>query len=94
MDVSALLVPFDYYPQKTVAQLLALLESVQNRASKGELSMTTGAGLQQVRSWQGSGSTSLEIRRLLYSLHRRDPATYQDPYAERVRKSRASYTRS
>ena len=94
MDDLRLVVPFDYYPNKTVTELLALLTSVQNRASKGELSMTTGAGLQQVRSWQGSGSTSLEIRRLLYSLHHKDPVTYADPYADRVRRTRSSYTRS
>ena len=94
VDDLRLVVPFDYYPNKTVTELLALLTSVQNRGTKGELSMTTGAGLQQVRSWQNSESTPVTIRRLLYSLHRKDPVTYADPYADRVRKTRASFTRS
>jgi len=82
----------DYYPNRSVADLLTLLTSVQNRGTKGELSMTTGAGLQQVRAWQNSESTPVTIRRILTSLHAKDPVTYMDPYAGRVRRTRSSYT--
>jgi len=85
-------VPVDYYPQKTVAELLVILDSVQKRGSVGALSMTTGAGLQQMRSWQGAARPEVEVRRVLYSLYRRDPTTYEDPYRERVRRTRPAYT--
>lgn len=84
--------PVDYYPQKTEDELLVMLAAVQKRSTEGAVSMTTMAGMQQMRSWQGSGSVALEIRHILYSLSRRDPVLYADPYISRVRKTRAAYT--
>ena len=82
----------DYYPQKTVAELLVILTAVQTRASSGALSMTTAAGLQQMRSWQGAARPEVEIRRILFSLHKRDPETYSNPYNDRVRMARPAYS--
>lgn len=83
--------PVDYYPQKTVAELLVILDSVQKRASVGALFITTGAGIQQQRSFQGSASTQTEVKRVLFSLHLKDPDVYQNPYLSRVRRTRVSY---
>ena len=82
------------YEGMTMDELKAALKSLQNRNTKGELSMTTGAGLQQVRSWQGAGRVRMEIMSVRYAMYRLDPVTYRDPYAERVRRTRSSYTRS
>ena len=82
----------DYYPQKTVAELLVILTAVQTRASSGALSMTTAAGLQQMRSWQGAARPEVEIRRILFSLFKRDPETYANPYNDRVRMARPAYS--
>jgi hypothetical protein len=86
--------PVDYYPQKSVDELLVLLDALQKRATTGFTSMTSAAGLQQMRSFQGSAPVSVEIRRVLYSLYKREPGTYDNPYASRIRKTRAHYTLS
>ena len=83
--------PLDYYPQKSVDELLSLLATVQRRATGGAITMTQAAGVQMQRSVTGSPSASLEMRRLLYSLYRRDPVTYTDPYIDRVRRTMPSY---
>jgi hypothetical protein len=82
----------DYYPNKTADELLVILAGIQQRASTGALSMTTGSGLQQMRTWQGAARPEVEIRRVLFSLHKRDPETYQNPYNDRVRMARPAYT--
>ncbi len=76
----------NYYPQKTAAELLLVLDSLQKRTT------TTAAGFQTLRSFQGSSKVEVEIRRVLFSLHKLDPDTYADPYASRIRRTRASYT--
>lgn len=86
--------PVDYYPQKSAEELLVLLDALQKRATTGFVSQTSAAGLQQIRSFQGSAPVSVEIRRVLYSLHKRDPDTYENPYAQRIRRTRAHYTES
>lgn len=83
--------PVDYYPQKTEAELLALLVSLQNRQTQGHVYMTGGAGIQTVRSFTGSSRVEVEIRRVLYSLHLRNAEDYEDPYASRIRRTRAYY---
>lgn len=84
--------PVNYYPQKTEAELLVILSDLQKRASSGALSMTAAAGLQQMKSWQGAAPVSVEIRRVLYSLWKVNPNAYENPYAQRVRRTRPSYT--
>jgi len=84
--------PCDYYPQKTVEELLLILDSVQKRQTTGVVAFYGAAGVQQQRSFQGGSRVEVEIRRLLFSLHLRDAVLYPDPYAGRIRKTRASYT--
>jgi len=84
--------PVDYYPQKSVDELLAILDAVQKRASTGVVFFTTAAGVQNQRSFQGASPTAVEIRRILYSLFLRDSVTYANPYASRTRRTRARYT--
>ena len=84
--------PVNYYPQKTEDELLVALESLQKRTTEGAVFFTTAAGLQSQRSFQGSSPVSVEIRRVLYSLHKLNPGTYENPYAQRVRRTRPSYT--
>jgi hypothetical protein len=82
----------NYYPQKTEQELLDILDSIQKRASTGVVAFYTAAGVQQQRSFQGAARPSTEILRILYSLHLLLPGTYADPYASRIRRTRASYT--
>lgn len=86
--------PCDYYSNKDEEELLAILDSVQKRQTTGVVAFYGAAGVQQQRSFQGGSRVEVEIRRLLYSLHLRAPGTYADPYAGRIRKTRASYTDS
>lgn len=83
--------PVDYYPQKTEAELLVILDSLQKRGSVGAVMMTEAAGLKQQRGWIGAGSVALETRRVLYSLFKRNPDEYSNPYVERIRRTNASY---
>ena len=50
--------------------------------------------MQTQRSFMGSKPVDVEIRRVLYSLHKKDPGTYADPYAQRIRRTRVRYTAS
>ncbi len=84
--------PVNYYPQKTVEELLALLDSLQKRATQGVVYFTTVAGLQSQRSFQGSAPVAVEIRRVLYSLWKLAPDTYDNPHAQRIRRTRTKYT--
>jgi len=84
-------VPVDYYPQKSVEELLVILSAIQDRASVGRISMVQSSGMSTMRTVQGSDRTAVEIRRVLYSLHRRDPVTYTDPHADRVTRTEAVY---
>lgn len=83
----------NYYPQKTEDELLVMLAALQNRATQGHVYMTGGAGVQNVRSFQNSGPVAVEIKRVLYSLSRLN-SDYDNPYAARVRRTRANYTLS
>ncbi len=86
--------PANYYPNKTEDELSTLLTALQNRATQGHVYMTGGAGVQNVRSFQNSGPVSVEIKRVLYSLHLLSPGGYDNPYAARIRRTRANYTLS
>jgi hypothetical protein len=85
-------VPVNYYPQKSAEELLVMLDALQKRATTGFVSQTSAAGLQQIRSFQNSGPVSVEIRRILYSLWKKDPETYSNPYSARIRRTRPNYT--
>ncbi len=86
--------PIDYYPNLAVDELLPKLTSLQKRATEGLVNFTTAAGIQSQKTFQGAGPVSVEIRRVLYSLHLKDSDTFKNPYAQRVRRTRALYTLS
>jgi len=81
----------DYYPQKNADELLALLNALQNRGTKGAVYFTNVAGVQTELSFQNGTRVEVEIKRVLYSLHLRDPEAYNNPYASRIRRTRARY---
>ena len=91
--------PIDYYPQKSIAELKGLLENLQRRQTHGGITEVLAAGVRTTRDFRNSGNSrvEVEIRRVMYSLHRRAKGTaeaenYPDPYAEMVRHTRARYT--
>lgn len=85
--------PVDYYPQKSVEELTSLLETLQNRQTKGAITEVVAAGVKTSREvGMGNSRVEKEILRVLYSMHLRDPDTYDDPYASRIRRTRARYT--
>jgi hypothetical protein len=83
-------VPTNFFPNATEAELVALLESLQRRATRGEIYMTTYAGDQQMRSYQGASRVDTMIKRVLYSLSLLND-DYDNPYAGRVRRTQVSY---
>ncbi|HEV2210845.1 MAG TPA: hypothetical protein VG167_18890 [Verrucomicrobiae bacterium] len=84
--------PLDYYPQKSTADLLVILASLQNRQTKGAITEVSAAGVRTVKEVGLSNSrVEVELRRVLYSLHLRQPEQYDDPYAARIRRVRARY---
>jgi len=92
MTGTGLVMPVDYYPNRCQEELEAMLTAVQERQTKGAVFFTTGAGIQSQRSFQGSSRVEVEIRRILYSLHLKNSADYpNDPYAGRIRRTRARY---
>lgn len=83
----------DYYPQKSEQELLALLDSLQKRQIKGGITEVTAAGVRTMKDFKaGNSRVEVEIRRVLFSLHLRDSDVYDDPYASRIRRTRARYT--
>lgn len=85
--------PVDYYPNKSGSELLVMLKAAQDASVGGTITETTAAGLHVVMS-QGDQSISndLKLRRILYSLHLRDPQQWPNPNASRVRRTRTAYT--
>jgi len=84
--------PVNYYPQKTEDELLVMLDALQKRATTGFVSQTSAAGLQQIRSFQNGRAVSVEIRAVLYALWRLNPSDYDNPYSQRIRRTRPNYT--
>jgi len=84
-------VPIDYYPQKSVEQLLELLEELQSRQAKGAITEVSAAGVRTVRSDPGGANADMAILRVLYSLHLKMPEVYANPYASRIRRTVPSY---
>lgn len=86
--------PLDYYPQKSQQDLLVLLDTLQKRQTKGGITEVSAAGVRTVRVFNAAGNsrTEVEIRRVLYSLHLRNPQLYDDPYASMLRTTRTRYT--
>ncbi len=85
--------PLNYYPQKSEAELLALLDKLQARQTAGAITEVSAAGVRTVKQIpQGNSRVEVEIRRVLYSLSLLDPETYPDPYAQMIRIVRTRYT--
>jgi len=91
-------VPVDYYPNKSIEELSQLLEKLQKRQTEGTLTEVSGAGIRTVKTLTpGNARVEVEVLRILYSLHLRavgtgDAAKYPNPYASKIRRTRARYT--
>jgi hypothetical protein len=86
--------PVDFYVNKSQQELEALLARLQAAQSTGRVSEVSAAGVRTVKVFSGVGRTETEILRVLYSLHLRAPDQYDNPYANRIRRTRARYTYS
>jgi hypothetical protein len=84
-------VPTNYYPNATEAELVSLLESLQRRATMGQIYMTTYAGDQQMRSFQGGSPIRVEMKHVLYSLSLLND-DYTNPWTNRVRRTRSDFS--
>jgi hypothetical protein len=84
--------PVNFYPNATEAELVTLLESLQRRATMGQIYMTTYAGDQQIRSFQGASPVKVEIKNVLYSLHLQNSADWDNPHLQKIRRVRAAYS--
>ncbi len=82
-------------------ELQGILKGLQDRQTKGLITEVSAAGVRTMRDAgrnnQMNSRVELEILRVRYSLHLRSAgtdsaATWPDPYAERVRRTRARYT--
>ncbi len=67
-----------------------MLESLQKRDTDGVVFFTTGAGIQQQKGWQGADRVPVVILQVLYSLYLKGVGA--NPYAGRIRRTRARYT--
>jgi hypothetical protein len=84
--------PVNYYPNGTEEELVALLESLQRRATTGEVNFTTiPGGGQMGRTYVGGKDVETTMRRIIYALHLLNPADYDNPYLQRVRRTVPSY---
>lgn len=84
--------PVDYYPNLSVEELQQRLTELQRRGLRGQITEVTAAGVRTVRTPVSGGTRNeTEVLRVLYSLYRRDPESFSNPYAERIRRTGASY---
>jgi hypothetical protein len=84
--------PVNYFPNATEEELVALLESLQRRATTGEVNFTTlPGGGQMGRTYTNTQGVEVTMRRVLYALHILNPTDYDNPYLGRVRKTLPSY---
>jgi hypothetical protein len=91
--------PVDYYPQKSVAELVVILEKLQKRQTEGLLGEVAAAGIRTTRDiGRGAGNSrpEVEIKRVLYSLYRRAKGTgeadnWPNPYNDMIRRTLPSY---
>lgn len=91
--------PVDYYPNKNIEQLVAILENLQKRQIEGTLTEVTAVGVRTVKNiTPGNSALDIEILRVRYSLYRRaqdageaEANKWTNPYKERVKRTRANY---
>lgn len=85
--------PVNLFPNATEAELVALAESLQRRLTTGEVMFVTlPGGGQMQKSFQHSRDAQTMLLRVLYSLHRLNPETYENPYVQRVRRTLPNYS--
>ncbi len=84
----------DYYPNKSEDELLVLLNALQKRQINGTITEVSAAGVRTVRDLKNAGNARIEveIRRVQYSLHVKAPLEWDNPYANRIRRTRTRYT--
>jgi hypothetical protein len=93
-------VPIDYYPNKSVAELVVILEKLQKRQTEGLLVEVSAAGVRTTRDIGRAGGNSkpeIEILRVRYSLYLHALGTdeaenWPNPYQERIVRTRTRYT--
>lgn len=84
--------PVDYYPNKSAEDLLLILDTLQKRQTAGTLTEVSAGGVRTVKTvTPGNSAVEVEILRVLYSLFKRDSATYPNPYRQRRQRSRGLY---
>jgi hypothetical protein len=85
--------PWNKYPNLTEDDLVAILESIQRRSTIGEIGFVTVAGGGQMsRSWQFGRDVSEEAKRVVYALFKLNPSTWDNPYAQRIRRTLPVYS--
>jgi ubiquitin-protein ligase len=82
--------PRDWYPTKTVEELLTVLAALQDRQINGTITEVAAAGVRTVKSAPPSGDLDTLIDRVLFSLHVKNPAEY--PYTPKIKRTRTAYT--
>lgn len=84
--------PVNFYPNATEDELVALLESLQRRATTGEINFTTiPGGGQMGRTYTNTKGVETTMLRVLYALYVLNPTDYENPYTQRVRRTLPSY---
>jgi hypothetical protein len=90
--------PIDFYPQKSLEDLLTILDGLQKRQTSGTLTEVSATGMRTVKTIvPGNSRVETEILRVLWSMHVRAKGTedankYPNPYASRIRRTRPRYS--
>jgi hypothetical protein len=85
-------VPINYYPNATEAELVAMAASLQRRMTVGEVQFMTQPGGGQVqKSFQNTPEAKQTLKDILYSLHRKNPSVYDNPYTQRIKRTLPNY---
>ena len=97
VDRGRLVMPVDYYPNKSIEELLGILSTLQKRQTEGTLTEVSAVGIRMVKTVApGTSALDIEILRVLYSLYKRalttpEEANFPNPYLSRVRRTRSNY---
>lgn len=85
--------PWRKYTNAEDAELVACLESIQRRSTTGEVQFVTlPGGGQMQRTFQNGNHVDKEVRYLQYEAFCRGMVGYSNPYAQRIRRTMASYS--
>jgi hypothetical protein len=92
--------PVNYYANKTLEELQAILDRLQGRQTAGTITEFSAAGVRTVRTVEnGSSPVQVEILRVLYSMYVIAQGTDQadkfpNPYKSRITRVRPDYSGS